>query len=266
MLRLFDEYKIRASFIISLGPDHSTHPLKGILPEGVLLRLPASRIGRKARDTLLALADAGHELGISAFTPSIWRKGVAFRSEQWTRKEVMSAAEAFQELFGSPARLYAARDWQLNPHLLQLEEKLGFHYASDVRGRGVFFPVMGGAHFRCPQISTTLPTLDELMVSEGVGVDKVHEYLFAACQRVLPCGEVFSLTAEREGMELLPVLERMIVMWRGSQGEVMALQELFGTLDPDGIPSHQVGWSEPPGQSRHVAMQALPFDDGRNQR
>ncbi len=266
LLRLLEEYKIRASFVFSLGPDYSSYPLKGVLPERLLVRLPASRIGRKARDNLLAVAAAGHELGVSAFTPFRWRKGVAFRSEQWTRNEVVSAAEIFQELFGRPARLYGAWEWQLNPHLLQLEEKLGFHYASDVRGRGVFLPVMGGTHFRCPQISTTLPTLDELLASESVGVEKVHEYLFAACQRVLPHGEVFALRAEREGVELLPVLERMIVMWKGSQGEVMALEELFEALDPEELPSHQIGWGELPGHSGHLAMQALPFDDGRNPR
>ncbi len=263
LLRLFDEYRVRASFVVCLGRDHDSIPMGGMLPAMLRARLPASRIGRKAGDNLLAAAAAGHEMGLSALTPCRWRRGVAFRDEQWTRNEVVAAAEAFQELFGTPARLYGAWGWQLNASLLHLEEKLGFHYASDVRGRGVFLPVMGGVHFRCPQVPTTLPTLDELMAVEGVGPDKVHEFLFAACQRILPNGELFSLSAEREGRELLPVLERMIVMWKGSQGDLLPIQDLVGGVDTDALPIHQVGWGEVPGCRQHVAMQALPFDDGR---
>jgi hypothetical protein len=46
----------------------------------------------------------------------------------------------------------------------------------------------------------------------------------------------------------------------------MALEELFEALDPEELPSHQIGWGELPGHSGHLAMQALPFDDGRNPR
>ena len=46
------------------------------------------------------------------------------------------------------------------------------------------------------------------MRSDGVSEDNAHEFLYAASRRVLPAGHVYTLRAEREGVELLPLMER----------------------------------------------------------
>ena len=260
LLRLFDEFKIRASFVFSLGPDRTAHAWADMLPPWLVGRLPAPAISDRAGDTLRAVAAAGHEVGISAYAPGRWQNGVAFRGEEWTRRDVIAAVDRFQQIFSDRPRLYASWGWQINTHLLKLQEELGFNYASDVRGRYVFLPVLQGSCFQCPQIPATLPTLDGLLAGNDIPVDKLHEYLFAQCQRVLPHGELFPVSAEREGLALLPVLRRLIIMWQSTQYRIQAIEDSFEALGGTALARHQIGWGQTEGHAGYLAIQGLRLD------
>lgn len=262
LLKLFDEHHVEATFLLSLGPDYSSNPLKYLLPWSLLSKLPASRIGNRAADNLKKIPEVGHEVGVAPFFAEAWRRGAAFFDKDDTRRIFDSASAAFQRLFGEKPRLFGASGWQINPYVLQLEEAFGFKYATDTRGKTVFLPQLQGVNSGCVQIPTTLPTVDEMLARDKLAVDKVHEYLFAESQRVLPSGEVFSINAEREGIDLFDVLEKLIVMWKGSQWEFRTLGALYASLGDAEIPRHQIGWSEPEGRAGHVAMQSLLVDKG----
>ncbi|MCP3662102.1 MAG: polysaccharide deacetylase family protein [Gammaproteobacteria bacterium] len=260
LLHLLDEYKLRASFLFSLGPDYSPYLLNNQMPDWLLSRLPATLIGQKARDNLKATADAGHEVGIGAWSPRLWQRSAAKATEVWTRRHLSDSIDAFHEVFGKKPQLHGASGWQLNPNLLQLEEQLGFRYASDTRGRYVYYPTLQDVRTRCPQIPTTLPTLNELLSKRGVDLENVHQYIFSECQRILPHGEVFSLSAESEGMKQLVVLERLLVMWKGGQWDILALDEMFDKLDREKLIHHQIGWGQPEGGTSYLATQSLPIE------
>jgi undecaprenyl phosphate-alpha-L-ara4FN deformylase len=257
LLRLLDEHQVKGNFLFSLGPDHAAYPIYRVVPAGLLRHLPAPLIGRKAAAVLRQAAASGHEVGLSAYTPMAWRSNAAFRSKQWTRREVQHGIQAFERLIGRKPHFFGAPGWQMNHHLLQFEEEYGFQYACDVRGRSVFLPDLQGIRSSCPQIPTTLPTLDELLCMEDVDETNVHQYLYAECQRVLPSGEVFSLCAEREGIELLPVMERLLVMWKGGQWELQGFGQLIEALGESQLMRHRIGWDIPQHGSRHQAMQSL---------
>ena len=275
LLHLFDECQVRATFLFSLGPDHTGRALRRVFRPGFLAKvrrtsvtthyglktllygtlLPGPQIGRRARDVMRSVAAAGHEVGIHCYDHIKWQDFVAHRDEVWTRRELEKATDAFEEVFGQPARVHGAAGWQLNPHLLALEDEMGFDYASDSRGTCAFYPVLQGIGSSCPQIPTTLPTLDELIGRERVSEQNVHEYVFDASQRILPQGHVYTLHAELEGMKLLPVMERLLIMWRGPWGMTQTLRDLYRSLDLDGLPTHQLGWAEIPGRSGYLAVQ-----------
>lgn len=263
LLDLLDQYKIKGCFLFSLGADYSNRRLNDILPSGLIQHLPAPIIGEEARGNLRAVAEAGHEVGITAFTPFNWKEEVAFRDEAWIKDEVYKAVESFEAIFEQLPRYYGAKGWQVNSHLIKLEQELGFEFATDVRGRTIFLPELQGIHSSCPQIPTTLPTLDELLKKEDVPDEKIHEFLFAESQRILPHGEVFSLSAEREGMELLPVFENLIVMWKGMQWDFKTMPELLQTSANTQIQRHQIGWDEVDGADSHLALQGLPIAEKR---
>jgi len=278
LLRLFDQYQVRATFLFSLGPDHTGRALRRAFRPGFLSKvrrtavashyglktllygtlLPGPDIGRKGAAVMRSTMEAGHEVGIHCFDHIKWQDKVAYADEAWTRRELTRAVDAFQQVFGRPARVHGAAGWQLNPHTLVLEEAMGFQYASDTRGKYAFLPMLQGVRSHCPQIPTTLPTLDELIGRNGITAENVHEHVFAESQYVLPNGHVYTLHAELEGMKLLPVMEKLLVMWRGVQGDVHPLEQTFRSLDLERLPTHQVGWGEVPGRSGHLAMQGLP--------
>ncbi|AKH19565.1 hypothetical protein AAY24_03435 [Sedimenticola thiotaurini] len=256
LLRLLDEHQVKATFFFSLGPDYSRYPFGDQIPRLVRRHLPAPLISKRCRSNLLAVADAGHDIGIASYTASDWHQDVAFQSADWTYSELAFACEAFTDLFGKAPHCFAALGWQVNPHLFSEEEELGFDFASDVRGQHIFLPESQGVSSNCPQIPTTLPTLDELLAQEGIDEENLHQYLYAACQRIMPNGEVFSLSAEREGIELLEVFERLLVMWKGGQWEIKSLGELYNSIADAPLKRHLVGWGTVYGRAEHIAIQS----------
>jgi undecaprenyl phosphate-alpha-L-ara4FN deformylase len=280
LLRLFDTYQVRATFLFSLGPDHSGRVLRGIFRPGFLCQvrrtgvtghyglktllygtlLPGPDIGQRGRAVMRSCAQAGHEVGIQSYDHVKWQDFVAHKDSDWTCRELDRAAAAYETVFGAKPRVHGAAGWQINPHALVWEQRMGLAYSSDTRGRSAYYPVLQGVRSACPQIPTTLPTLDELIGCGGVTLDEVHQYVYAESQYLRPQGHVFTLHAELEGMALLPVLEKLLVMWGAASGGVRTLGDIHKSLDLGRLPLHQVGWGQVPGRLGYLAMQgrALP--------
>ena len=282
LLRLFDRYQVRATFLFSLGPDHTGRALRRVFRPGFLSKvrrtsvtshygmktllygtlLPGPDIGKRAAHVMRATRDAGHEVGIHCHDHIKWQDFVANKDVDWTRQEMLRAATAFERVFGRPAKVHGAAGWQVNAHTLALEEGMGFDYASDARGRSAFFPELQGVRSTCPQIPTTLPTLDELVGRDGMTEENVHDFVFAESQHLLPQGQVYTLHAELEGMRLLGVMKKLLVMWRGSQAEIRSLGDVYRSLDLERLPAHQLGWGQVPGRSGYLAVQGVQVADG----
>ena len=54
-------------------------------------------------------------------------------------------------------------------------------------------------------------------------------------------GHVFTLSAEREGLRRLALLEKLLVMWRGQDGAVRALGDLLAEVETRSLPHHRIG-------------------------
>lgn len=269
LLRLFDEYQVQASFFFAMGPDRSGQLIgrRALQPwqshlkfssrfYGTLLLPP--HISRRASEVMRSTAAAGHETGLLGYDRAAWVSKAAFADETWTQQQMTLAVEAYESVFAKRPQAFAAPGWQLNPHLLGLEQKLGFDYTSDVRGKTAFYPVLQGVESNCPQLPTTLPTLSDLMLrGGGVTAENAHEYLYSESQYILPNGHVYSLDAEMEGIRYLSLIEKLIVMWKGYDEGLTTLGKLSVKLDRTSLGRHQVGWSDEETKVFHVATQAL---------
>jgi peptidoglycan/xylan/chitin deacetylase (PgdA/CDA1 family) len=275
LLHLFDRLGVRATFLFSLGPDHTGRAIKRVLRPGFLAKvrrtsvtshygirtllygtlLPGPDIGRRAGDVMRATAAAGHEVGIHCHDHIRWQDHVRHRDADWTRREMERAAEAFARVFGRPAQAHGAAGWQVNVHALAFEEQAGYRWASDTRGSSPFLPVMDGMASRCPQLPTTLPTLDELLGLDGIDASKVHAHVLASSGQDLPHGHVYTLHAELEGMQLLAVMERLVEGWRGAGHRIVAVDDVASRLPVGGLPVHEVVWGEVEGRSGQLALQ-----------
>ncbi len=269
--RLLDEYQIKASFFFALGPDHgrrffSGHPLASwrgglaTLPRLVASLLPPTLISRRVAGVMRSLDESGHEIGVLSYDPVNWLRRAAFADDAWTREQMTRAVEAYDSVLHRRPRCHAAAGWQVNPHLLRLEQALGFDYAADVRGKSLFLPELLGVESACPQIPTTLPWLPELLASgEGATPDNVHEYLYAESQYLAPHGHVYSLDAEIEGLAYLPMMEKLVVMWKGYGEGLSPLGRLLEGVDAGTLKRHRIGWQPEGLQGSHLARQALPL-------
>ncbi len=268
-----------ATFLFSLGPDHTGRALKRALRPGFLKKvsrtsvvshygfktllygtlLPGPDIGLKCAEILKGVRDAGFEVGIHSWDHIKWQDGVELADAGWTESEMKRACTRFQEVFGTPANTHGAAGWQMNAHAMRLTQRLGFQYASDTRGTCPFMPVYRGEVILCPQLPTTLPTLDELIGLNGITSDNVAEYLLQLTQSTPPQGHVFTLHAEMEGMKLLPVFESLLTGWRAQGYELTSMQSLFDSLSADRLPRHEVIRGEVAGRSGTLMLQGEEF-------
>jgi undecaprenyl phosphate-alpha-L-ara4FN deformylase len=275
---LVDELKSAgadASFLFSLGPDHTGRALRRVFRPGFFSKvsrtsvlehyglrtllygtlLPGPDIGRRAGAIMRRVRDAGFEVGIHCFDHASWQDFVSRRGEPWTRKQMLLAVERFREVFGSSPTVHGAAGWQMNEAALALEEEFGFDYASDTRGTAPFVPLLQGRRSRCPQLPTTLPTLDELIGLDGIGVEQVHESLLARTREVIG-QHVFTLHAELEGMKLLPVLQRLLRGWQAQGYELVSMRTMLAGIQVAQLPACAVLPGSVPGRSGLLAVQA----------
>ena len=282
LLRLFDRHNVRATFLFSLGPDHTGRAVRRLLRPGFLAKvrrtsvashygvktllygtlLPGPHIARRAGDVMRAAAGAGHEVGIHSYDHVRWQDNVAHKDARWTRRELQRAGDAFEEVFGNRASVAGAAGWQVNRHALVLEEQMGLAYASDVRGVAPFYPVMDGIRSGCPQLPTTLPTVDELLGSDGRDAGNVHTSIFQASRRPLPGGHVYTLHAELEGRRLIDAMDRLLAMWYEAGDRVGTLNDNFQALHDRRLETAAVTWGTVPGRSGLLAVQGAA-QDGR---
>ena len=273
---LLERLGVRATFLFSLGPDHTGRAIKRVWRRGFLgkvkrtsviehyglrtllygVLLPGPHIGRRGLEPLRDIAARGFEVGVHTWDHVRWQDGVAGAGEAWTRREMASARDQFMEVFGRAPLVHGAAGWQMNRFVPALEQQLGFRYASDARGRGPFLPVFEDVVAAVPQLPTTLPTLDELIGrSDLLGVNPV-DHLLGLTHSAPGRDQVFTLHAELEGGRYLGDFERLLRGWQQRGAHLTDLAGYVATLDVRGLPHCSIVAGTVAGRSGTLAVQA----------
>ncbi len=277
LVEMLKKHGAGATFLFSLGPDHTGRAITRVLRPGFLgkvgrtsvlshygLRtllygtlLPGPDIGRRCAPILRGVRDAGFEVGIHAWDHVKWQDGVGGADEPWTDFQMALARRRFIDVFGEEPRVHGAAGWQMNVHAWRRTQRYGFDYCSDCRGTHAFLPVHHAEIVACPQLPTTLPTLDELIGLDGVTEATVADALLERTRA--PCDHVFTLHAELEGMKLAPAFERLLEGWKEQGYELVAMRDLLAGLVPASLPLHVVDDGEIRGRSGTLAVQGPGF-------
>jgi len=275
LLRLLSAARVTASFLFSVGPDHTGRAIVRALRPGFLSKvsrtsvlehyglrtllygslLPGPDIGRREAQTLRAVRAAGFEVGVHCWDHVRWQDRLLTQDAAWAHREMQRARERFAEVFGVMPRLHGAAGWQFNEAAAQAEQALGFEFASDTRGHRPFQPVSAdGTAIGPPQYPTTLPTLDELIGVDDLTVDNVDLHLLALTE---DAGQdhVYTLHAELEGMKLQRVFERLIEGWRAQGHTLCPLNSLHDPGRTWMLPKHRIELGSLPGRSGVLAVQ-----------
>jgi peptidoglycan/xylan/chitin deacetylase (PgdA/CDA1 family) len=279
LVELLKKHDARATFLFSLGPDHTGRAIKRAFRPGFLKKvkrtsvlehyglqtllygtlLPGPDIGKRCAGIMRSVRDEGFEVGIHCWDHVKWQDGVMTHDDRWAERELTRARERFTDIFGEPPRVHGAAGWQMTRHALRLTQRLGFNYSSDARGTHPFLPMFNAEPIRCPQLPTTLPTLDELIGCDDITESTVAGHLLAMTQP--PCAHtpVFTLHAELEGMRLAPVFELLLAGWREQGYTLAAMRDVMGALDLSKLPHHEMGYGEVPGRSGQLLQQGAEF-------
>ncbi|KKJ02963.1 polysaccharide deacetylase family protein [Burkholderia gladioli] len=274
LARIFDRHATRATFLFSLGPDHTGWAMRRVLRPGFLKKvsrtsvvehygirqlmygvlLPGPDIGRRAVGEMRAIHEAGFECGIHTWDHVYWQDNVRSREREWTAREMGKSHARFIEIFGAPPVTHGAAGWQMNPAAFEQIDAWGMRYASDGRGHGPYRPVLAGRTLDHVQLPTTLPTLDEVLGIDGIDESNVAAHLLARTERN-PHDQVFTLHAELEGQKLAPVFEQLLAGWRAQGHTFATMGDYHAALDLDSLPSYPVTWGEIPGRSGELIVQ-----------
>jgi peptidoglycan/xylan/chitin deacetylase (PgdA/CDA1 family) len=169
-----------------------------------------------------------------------------------------SARERYEEIFGTAALTHGAPGWRMNRYAFRYAQRLGFRHGSDTRGTGPFIPVVRGELVACPQLPTTLPTLDELL-AEGITLDEAVRRLLEASRDPAPTGHVYALRAEVEGTVFAPALRALLAGWHTLGYRVVSLRDYAAGLDLAHLPRRNVVLPPTQGTGAQVATEGEEF-------
>ena len=264
-----------ATFLFSLGPDHTGRAVLRALRPGFLKKvsrtsvvehygirtllygtlLPGPDIGAREAETLRQVQAAGFETGVHCWDHVRWQDRMQTQDEVWVMQEMRRATHRYTDIFGEAPRLHGAAGWQFNASAAQAEKTLGIELASDTRGAHPFVPVASDGTVLGPvQLPTTLPTLDELIGVGDLTTDNVAQHLLSLTATGAR-DHVFTLHAELEGMKLLPVLRQLLAGWKAQGHELVGLETLRRQCDDRFLPRHELRMGSVPGRSGLLAMQ-----------
>jgi len=278
LVEMLQRHGAGATFLFSLGPDHTGRALRRIFRPGFFSKvsrtsvvshygfktllygtlLPGPDIGLGCAGVMRVVRDAGFEVGIHCWDHVKWQDGVAGADAEWTGRQMRLAVDRYFAIFGEAPRVHGAAGWQMNAHALRLTETLGFTVASDSRGSCPFLPVVDGQTIHCPQVPTTLPTLDELIGHSGCDEGNVADRVLSLTRAMPRDGHVYTLHAELEGMRLAAAFESLLAGWRAQGYQLVSLSGLLRGADPATLPRHRALAGRVPGRSGTLLVQGDP--------
>jgi peptidoglycan/xylan/chitin deacetylase (PgdA/CDA1 family) len=279
LVEVLKKYGAGATFLFSLGPDNTGRAIKRAFRPGFMKKvsrtsvlehyglltlmygtvIPAPDIGRRCAAVLRTVRDAGFEVGIHTWDHVKWQDTVGTADAAWTAREMQLAGDRYADIFGARAHVHGAAGWQMNRHAYRLTQQMGFDYCSDTRGTHPFIPIYNAEIIACPQLPTTLPTLDELLGIDGLTADNIAAHVLRLSADAPPTGHVYTLHAELEGMKLMPVFEQLLAGWQAAGHELVSLKDYYSQLDLKTLPRHAVTCGEIAGRSGTLALQGAEF-------
>ncbi len=289
LVRLLARHEARATFLFSLGPDHTGWALRQVFRPGFFSKvsrtsvvehyglktlmygvlLPAPDIGKTCADHMRAVRDAGFECGIHTWDHRVWQDNVQHKDAAWTRQVMQKSFERFAEIFGSAPATHGAAGWQMNAHAFEQLDAFGIAYASDGRAMltdsGTLADAAAGPHrlrigertLDCIQLPTTLPTLDELLGRTIDGVLLTPANIASWLLRLTENrrDHVFTLHAELEGQKFAPIFEQLLQGWRAQGYEFASMAEHYRRVKDEPVPVVPLKFAELPGRSGTMIVQ-----------
>ncbi len=289
LVRLLQKHQAGATFLFSLGPDHTGWALRRAFRPGFFSKvsrtsvvehygiktlmygvlLPAPDIGADCAAEMRSVRDAGFECGIHTWDHVVWQDNVRSSDATWTAANMQRAHARYTDIFGEAPHTHGAAGWQMNAHAFRQLDAFGIQYASDGRCQlddrgalidpeaGPYRLAVDGQTLDCIQMPTTLPTLDELLGRDIEGSEITLANIAAAILKLTakPRDHVFTLHAELEGQKLAPIFEQLLTGWRAQGYKLVSMAGQYAALKDQPLPTRPMHWGALPGRSGELIVQ-----------
>ena len=291
LVRMLQAHQADATFLFSLGPDHTGWALRRAFRPGFFQKvsrtsvvehyglktlmygvlLPAPDIGRECGAQMRSVRDAGFECGIHTWDHVVWQDNVRQRDVAWTDDLMQRAHDRFTTIFDAAPHTHGAAGWQMNQAAFRRLDSFGFTYASDGRAAlnqdgtltnaqaGPYRITDGGRTLACVQLPTTLPTLDELLgrIVNGEVIDMANIADTILGLTAAPRDHVFTLHAELEGQKLAPIFESLLQGWKAQGYTLSSMAQHHAQVKDQILPVAALQWGSLPGRSGELVMQPV---------
>jgi undecaprenyl phosphate-alpha-L-ara4FN deformylase len=285
LVRMLTRHAAGATFLFSLGPDHTGRAMRRALRPGFFKKvsrtsvvehygfktlmygvlLPGPDIGVKGAFDMRAARDAGFECGIHTWDHVRWQDNVRARDAGWTDAMMKKSEQRYAQVFGEAPHTHGAAGWQMNVHAFARHDAQGYAYASDGRAMlrddgSLQDPQAGPYRFkgmRHIQMPTTLPTLDELLGREIGGVELTTQNIAAHLLKLTAENRrdhVYTLHAELEGQKLAPIFEQLLSGWKAQGYQLASMADYYEKIKHAPLPEYPVQWGELPGRSGELIV------------
>lgn len=285
LVRILSRHGAHATFLFSLGPDHTGWALRRAFRPGFFKKvsrtsvlehyglktlmygvlLPGPDIGRGCVNELRAVQAAGFECGIHTWDHVRWQDKVRNAGASWTSRLMRLAEERFRQVFGHSAATHGAAGWQMNSYAFAEHTAAGYAYASDGRSRlnedgslldplETPYRVAGNPAIQLP---TTLPTLDELLGRSIDGTLITLENIAAHLLKLTAGAKrdhVYTLHAELEGQKLAPIFEQLLSGWKAQGYQLASMADYYQKVKDLPLPDQRVSWGVVPGRSGELIV------------
>ena len=156
--------------------------------------------------------------------------------------------------------MHGAAGWQMNRHAYRLTQRLGFDYCSDTRGTHPFVPLYEAEIIACPQLPTTLPTLDELIGIDGI-TRRQRGRPAPARSRTSAVPPVTSTrcTPNSKAASSRRSSSNCSTGWKDQGYELVSLRDYFDALPSKDLPRHDVAAGAVEGRTGTLAVQGPEF-------
>jgi peptidoglycan/xylan/chitin deacetylase (PgdA/CDA1 family) len=285
LVRMLTRHAAGATFLFSLGPDHTGWAMRRALRPGFFQKvsrtsvlehygfktlmygvlLPGPDIGAKGAAEMRAARDAGFECGIHTWDHVLWQDKVRAKDAQWTARMMQKSEQRYAQVFGEAPHTHGAAGWQMNVHAFERHDTQGYAYASDgravLRDNGALRDPQAGPYrftgMRHIQMPTTLPTLDELLGREADGVELTTANIAAHLLKLTADNKrdhVYTLHAELEGQKLAPIFEQLLSGWKAQGYQLASMADYYEKIKDVPLPEYPVQWGEVPGRSGELIV------------
>jgi len=187
LLSILNDFQIKGTFFLSVGPDASGKAILQMLKNPHFLKkmfrtkaislygiktalygtlLPSPLIAESFPDIIRQIIDQGHEVQFHAWDHRRWQDELKNHKLEWIQDWFEKGISTFERLVGQVPTSFGAPAWMIDDRVMEVTKKYHFEYLSCTRAKSPFIH----EDIQLLEIPSDLPCFEEVSFEQGVSI------------------------------------------------------------------------------------------------